>query len=169
MSRKTIGILFAAYFLVALVFAFFIQLMVYERYHLFSAFAGSVIRIAVAFYVMGGLIPMIFWAFCRFRAEKAALPFIAWAFLSVPVTGLSALGNFYERNEEISAATSIANQSGAGYDGFLREFGKSCADTQRSNQLNQKAGITERQIAISCQWLLRQWLRQLPSKKSAFL
>ena len=120
---------------------------------------------------MSGLIPMIFWAFRRFRAERAALPFIGWAFLGVVLMGLATLGAFYQRDEQINrgVATGIANLSGANYDAFQWGFTKGCVNKQRSSQLYQKAGITERQIAISCQWLLRQWLRQLPSKKSAFL
>ena len=131
----------------------------------FLFFAADVIGFALFPYIMSGLSPMIFWAIRRFQAERVALPFIAWAFLGVVLMGLATLGAFHQQrlatlgafhqqqNEQIirDVATGIASLSGANYDAFQRTFTKGCVDKQRSSQLYQKGGITERQIAIFCQ------------------
>ena len=88
MSRKTIGILFAAYFLVAVIYGVSIGLFVIWGHPEFSKISAVFFLLwttgsALAVYITSGLIPMIFWGFRKFRAEKAALPFIAWALLGV--------------------------------------------------------------------------------------
>jgi hypothetical protein len=52
MSRKTIGILFVAYFLVAVVFGLFIE-WGFDRHHSFSVFAADVIGFALFPYING--------------------------------------------------------------------------------------------------------------------
>jgi hypothetical protein len=42
----------------------------------FPTLAGWTTGSALTVYITSGLIPMIFWGFRQFRAEKAALPFI---------------------------------------------------------------------------------------------
>jgi hypothetical protein len=170
MSRKTIGILFAAYFLAALIFGLLIE-WGFDRHHPFSVFAADVINLALWPYIMSGLIPMIFWAFRRFRAERAALPFIAWAFLGVMLMGVATLGAFYmPGDEQINrAATNIASLSGVGYDAFQRGFTKRCVDKQRSSQLNQKTEITERQIAIYCQCVAETVAKGITAEDLGFL
>ena len=59
MSPKTIGILFATYFLVAIAFGLFME-WEFDRHHSFSIFVRDVIGVALQPYIMSGLIPMIF-------------------------------------------------------------------------------------------------------------
>ena len=137
---------------------------------------------------MSGLIPMIFWAFRRFQAERAALPFIAWGFLGVVLMGLATSGAFHqERQEQIiqrheqiirsaagdeqiirGVATGIASLSGANYDAFQRTFRKICSDKQRVTRLNQKYGITEREMAIYCQCLADALAREMTAEDVRF-
>ena len=170
MSRKTIGIWFAAYFLVAVVFGLFVEWR-FERHQSFSVFAAYVIGFALVPYIMSGLIPMIFWAFRRFQAERAALPFIAWGFLGAALMGLATSGAFeQERQERIirDGATGIMSLSGPDYDAFQRAFTKGCLDKQRSSQLYQKGGITERQIAMFCQCTVETLAKEFTFEEGKF-
>ena len=77
--------------------------------------------------VIAGLLPMIAWAFMRFRAEKAVGPFVAWGFLVVLLMGIGGKEVLYERQEAITtAAKNITSLSGGDYDTFVRGARQSC-------------------------------------------
>jgi hypothetical protein len=155
MTRKSIVVVSALYLIAALGFAAFVQLtkpFALSGNYALAGIIGGIIGGGVGTYVVAGLLPMIAWAIMRFRAAKAAGPFIAWALLGAVLMVLSAKGTFYDRNEELNrSASNIASLSGADYYTFVRTTQQSCGVAQRKNQINRAAGITDEQIAAYCQ------------------
>jgi hypothetical protein len=85
MTRKSVVLLFACYFLAALAFAAF-ELM-HERHAVLDPTApvsvSSVLRRAVWYYLLCGILPMIGWGGAGFRLQNAYFPFFGWAIVLV--------------------------------------------------------------------------------------
>jgi hypothetical protein len=97
---------------------------------------------------MGGILPMIFWAFGRFRAQKAIGPLTAWPFLLF----LFALAAIYVDSYEgaVSFANVPANFAGflsSDYDTFVRVVRNSCTDNQKKRPAE---GVSATQVATFC-------------------
>jgi hypothetical protein len=100
MSRKAIGITLTIYLLVSLAFGLFYELTskpYYRGPHADAAFIGGVIGGGALPFIGAGLIPVIVWAFMRFRADKAGGPIMIWGFLGVVVMGFAAVSTLYDR------------------------------------------------------------------------
>jgi hypothetical protein len=94
MSRDRIAFVIGGYFLAALAFAV-VEMLLKPVPNLgridvamFQALGG-----AVALFVLSGVLPLIGWAFDRFRAERASSVLIWWAAVGVVFGILMFIGN----------------------------------------------------------------------------
>jgi hypothetical protein len=172
MTRKSIVIASVVYLVAALAFGAFIQLtkpFPYTGSYAQAALIGEIVGGGVGAYVTAGLLPMIAWAIMRFRAAKAAGPFIAWGILGVVYMALSATGISYERKEQITqTAANIASLSGGDYERFVRSMRQSCTDVQRKSQINRASGITDQQIATYCQCYATAMAKEVTADEIAY-
>jgi hypothetical protein len=173
MSRKTVGVTLAIYLLVSLAFGLFYQLTKIPSYngpHADAAFIGAVVGGAAFPFIGAGLIPVIVWAFMRFRAAKAGGPLVVWGILAVLFMGFSGAENLYERQEAITkTASNIASLTGGDYDAFVRSARQSCVDGQRKSQINRAGGVTDQQINAYCQCFATAMAKEVTADEVAYL
>ncbi len=173
MSRKAIWITLAIYLLVSLAFSVIFQLTKIPSYsgpHAEAAFIAAAIGGAAFAFIGAGLVPMIVWAFMRFRAQKAGGPFVVWGFLAVVVMGLATAGNLYDRQQAITAAANnIASLTGGDYDDFVRSTRRSCVDRQRKSQINRASGVTDQQVNAYCQCYATAIAKEVTPEEVAYL
>jgi hypothetical protein len=112
--------------------------------------------------IFPGIGAIIFWAFHRFRAEKAAGPFILWGCLAGAGTLVVLMSAAEEANEGHLALKNIPANLGAlvsnDYDTFVRVVRNSCTDNQRKNPT---AGITQQQSSVFCDCYANALAREL--------
>ncbi len=173
MSRKAIGVTLTIYLLVSLAFGLFYQLTKIPSYsgpHADAALIGGVIGGAALPFIGAGLIPIIVWAFGRFRADKAGGPIMIWGFLAVLVMGLAAAGTLYDRQQAITTtASNIASLTGGDYDAFVRSTRQSCVENQRKSQINRASGVTDQQITAYCQCFATAMAKEVTADEVAYL
>jgi hypothetical protein len=173
MSRKAIGVTLAIYLLVSLAFAMFYQLTKIPSYsgpHADAALIGGVLGGAAGVFVVAGILPLIVWAFKRFRAEKAAAPFVIWGLLGIVYMGLATAGTLYDRQQAITTtASNIASLTGGDYDAFVRSSRQSCIDNQRKSQINRASGVTDQQIIAYCQCFAAAMAKEVTAEEVAYL
>jgi hypothetical protein len=99
-SRKGISLVLGGYFLAALAVAVLEHLQEpFPQWNL--ATVSHAVGAAIGLYVLSGILPVIGWAFGRFRAHNAFLPLFVWGLLGVAVGGFSFLGQRFDREQEI--------------------------------------------------------------------
>jgi hypothetical protein len=151
MSRKAVAITLLAYFLAALAYGLFIEMQrPLSTLNLGPDFVGSVVGQAIGVFALGGLLPLVGWAFLRFRAERAVGPMIVWAVLSVGVMYFNALGLKWEQEQEIATLLGKVAVAGRDRDDFVRIAKRFCIDRQAESQLNRQSGATTAQIDAYC-------------------
>jgi hypothetical protein len=154
MSRKNIFLVFVCYFAVALAFGLFTELNtsieVFDfRY---SGFDGRVVGVAVVVYVLAGVLPSLYWASDRFRAEKAARPLFAWGFIGVVFMLIYGATTVSERKSDTShLAASIAGVTDIDHDAFVKSTTTGCIKEQRKSRTGSQSGETEKQIVRYCE------------------
>jgi hypothetical protein len=149
LSRQRIGLLFVLYFLAAVVFtAFEASLEPFTKFD--SGKIGEVIGGGIAIYVMAGILPMLFWAFQRFKPERAGGPFVAWLIVAVPLAYFTDFQDRYDRNLKITEFTNKSVFEGKDRTDFVKMFRLSCIQNQTSNPLTPKLGVTAQFIAGYC-------------------
>jgi hypothetical protein len=152
MSRKKVVVLCFCYFAVLMAYVLYSQL----RQPLGSASVGNpaviggMIGEAVAVYLMSGVIPIIVWAFFRFRAEYFAAPLAIWIILGIGCLTAIGVEEGHERKAELDGLTSTPMLTGADRSDFVRNFTKSCTATQQANESNRAAGLTPQQLNAFC-------------------
>ena len=95
MSRKTAALVIFIYFVLVLAIAAFLQFQALSSPFdpEDELFYWRTIGAAASLFILSGIIPVIVWAFRRFRAQKASLPLILWAALLAILAALTALPN----------------------------------------------------------------------------
>lgn len=152
MSRKAVALVILLYFVAALAFGTFLELKKpFASFNLSDpVFVGRAIGSAGAVFILSGIIPLIVWAFGRFRAQKAGGPFVLWAILGVVMATLSSVGFNFDLQQKINTELNKFEITGKDRDAFIRDAKIGCVDTQRQSILNRQIGITDRQIDVYC-------------------
>jgi hypothetical protein len=139
MSKRAIVLILAIYLAVAM-FCAVIKILATPEIAdwRWGAIIGSFVGTVVAFLFLPGLVPLIYWAFRRFRADYAGAPIILWGyvgtlFVILLFAGAASdgsirfalipqnLGDFFSDARRISqAASSISSKSGKDYDDARR-------------------------------------------------
>jgi hypothetical protein len=175
MSKRAIVLILAIYLAVAM-FCAVIKILATPEIAdwRWGAIIGSFVGTVVAFLFLPGLVPLIYWAFRRFRADYAGAPIILWGyvgtlFVILLFAGAASdgsirfalipqnLGDFFSDARRISqAASSISSKSGKDYDDFIEVFRLSCVQSQRQIQLNRGLNITDQQILSYCKCMVEE-------------
>ena len=149
MTRKTISLVLLFYFLIAVAFATVMHaLQPFPAWD--TAAISGLVGEAISIFVMAGVIPLIIWAFGRFRAANAAPAMIAWGILGVILAALNGIGTLYDRNLAVDEAAKSFVLAGKDRDDFLRQSKRGCVDTQNRSALNRQIGFTAQQIDTFC-------------------
>ena len=172
MSRTKILLVLVCYFAAALAFGLFVETnkpgaLFDPRY---SGFDIKLIGVAVGLYVVSGLLPLLYWASDRFRAEKAARPLFAWAFLGVVFMVISGGTTVLDRNSDTShVARSLASVTGIDHDAFVKSTTTSCIKEQRQSRTNGQSSETEKQIVDYCECFSGAMDKEVTADEMVFL
>jgi hypothetical protein len=152
MSRKAVALVILSYFVAALAFGTFIELQKpFSSFNLSNpVFVGRAVGGAGGVFILAGIIPLIVWAFSRFRAQSAGGPLVLWAILGVIVATLSGVGFNFDLQQKINTELNQFEITGKDRDAFIRDAKIGCMDTQRQSNLNRQVGITDQQIDVYC-------------------
>jgi hypothetical protein len=149
MRAKRVGLVLAIFFLVAVLFAVLDQMQ--EPLRQWDAVViGKVFGWAIGIFVISGLLPVIGWAFGRFRAANAPPWLVIWGLLGVVLAVFSYVGHSYDVEQKIAAFTSQPTLAGKNRDDFVKGAKSSCVASQRQNSLNRQAQVTDQQIDAYC-------------------
>ncbi len=92
MSKRTLGLVIGAYFLLAFAFEIYLQLRrPFESLNPISvarAFGGS-----ISLFVISAIIPLIMWAVSKFRMDRAKPSFIMWVLCGLAYGFFQSLGS----------------------------------------------------------------------------
>jgi hypothetical protein len=141
MSRKTVLLLAALYFLAALAFSVFHVLTNPFLSDLNAPAAGKAAAGAVLLYGGAGLLPLIGWGLYRFKPQYAMWPMLSWAFIGIALAYTFEIGMRLERDVQISMLARNLAQSDAKLN---------CLDSQHASKFKSELGITEREISVYC-------------------
>ncbi|HVB58918.1 MAG TPA: hypothetical protein VNE63_21130 [Candidatus Acidoferrales bacterium] len=104
MSRKAVALILIAYFVAALAFATFEEIR--SQTIAIPAYTfGALVGRAIAVFVPAGIIPVVVWAFFKFKAENASGPLVLWAVLSV---AFAYFENYGERTDQVREINNFA-------------------------------------------------------------
>jgi hypothetical protein len=150
MSRSKIRLVIGAYFIAAVIFGVF----EFFEDHPFSKINIINIEAAIGYglvpFVGGGLLPLIGWAFVRFRESHAVAPLVLWLLLGAGVAFLSDYGSRYDRNSKIeSFGSGNEGFTGKDRDDIYRGARDECYQIQRANPLT-KLAIPADKITAYC-------------------
>ena len=152
MSRNAVALVILSYFVAALAFGIFLELQ--EPFAFFNlgnpVFVGGAVGTAGAVFSLSAIIPLIVWAFRRFRAQRAGGPLVLWVILGVIVATLSGVGFNFDLQQKINTEVNHFEITGKDRDAFIRDEKIGCVDTQRQSSLNHEIGITDQQIDVYC-------------------
>jgi hypothetical protein len=123
--------------------------------HPFSTFGGTysvswAISSGLVYFIGGGVLPMIVWAFARFRASLAAAPLMLWLIIGSGLAFVSDYGARFERNAKLQKFTSHEALTGKDRDDMVRSTKQTCVQNQTANPLTPKLGIPTNKIAAYC-------------------
>ncbi|MGH8302127.1 MAG: hypothetical protein ACRET5_11740 [Steroidobacteraceae bacterium] len=151
MSRSIIWLLIGAYFVAAMIFGAFEFIEGHPFSKIDAGAIGWMISAGLVFFVGGGILPVIGWAFAGFRASHAAVPLIFWLLISSGLAYLSDYGSSYERNSKLQRLGS-GNEglTGKDRDDMVRSVKLTCIQNQTANPLTPKLGISAEKIAAYC-------------------
>ena len=161
MSRNAIARFFVLYFVVALAIS---VLWVLSKPGIAdirpAVIFGETLGGTLSLFLLPGLLPLIYWAVRRFRAESAHGVFATWGLLGAIFLVLSGIGGIYDgtlRPTLIPANVSAFFTND--YDTFVRVVRSNCVDSATKNQ--SISGLTDRQISAYCQCVADNLLNQL--------
>jgi hypothetical protein len=150
MSRSKIWLVVFLYFVAAMVFSTYEFIEDHPLSTFDGASVGRVIGGGLVFFVGGAVLPMLGWAFARFRASHAVAPLVFWLLIGLGMAFLSDYGNRYERNSNLQKFTSNEALTGKDRDDMVRSTKQTCVQNQTANPLTPKLGIPANKIAAYC-------------------
>jgi hypothetical protein len=163
MSRKFVISFVVGYFLAALAVSLFIEMQ--KPFASFSItnpiFVGHVLGGALGIYAMSGAIPIIVWAFFRFRLASAHGPLIAWGILFVLAAIATEEGYRFDREQEIKelASKSVLTSRDRDYLGGKLKSG--CIERQQQATINGHARATNQQMTAYCDCFANALIRSM--------
>ena len=111
---------------------------------------GNLVGAGFAAFALPGIIPLIGWAFVKFRPTSAVVPMLAWLVVGVCLAYFSDTGRRLDRNSRIDKLVNDGGLTGKDKQDFLRSTRLGCEQQQRSNPLTAKIGISEAKIIAYC-------------------
>jgi hypothetical protein len=151
-TRKALIVLLVLYFLAALTFglvsAITKPLAVVNWKD--PVFVGDVIGTGIHVYVVPAIIPLIVWAFGRFRCESATIPLVIWAVLGLADMGFVLFGRHYEQQRELARLADSPALSGADREDFVQGARNSCIASQRQSIPAGAAAAFQQQVEKLC-------------------
>jgi hypothetical protein len=167
MTGTNIALVLALYFLLAFVFGVFSVLWQPPpgADSPTTIFGFAVFR-AVGIFVVAGILPVIGWAFGRFRTRNAKYPLLAWPVIGVALAGLYYAGKtgFFERptvQQQIDAMISGEALVEKQRDDIREVIREACIDVEQKRSINRQAGVTDKQIDTYCNCVARETTNQL--------
>lgn len=158
MSRRAIVAVLAVYVIIALGFGCAVEWakpLTPDDTNV--GFAANALVIAAKAFLISGALPVLVWAWRRFRAEQAAGPLFVWGALGIACMVLLGLGTFWNQKIAMShAEANITNLSGSVHDTFVRSVNQGCVENQRRRQAEgqaqgeDQANVTIEQIRTYC-------------------
>jgi hypothetical protein len=150
MSRKAIWLLCFCYLAAAIAFAGFEAWLDPLSGYIPAALVGHIVGGGIGILAMAGVLPMIAWACMRFRADRAAVPFVLWAVIGCAMSFFSYYGEKVEGDQRAANAMPAGTFAGKDRADFIRSSKLSCAQNQRSNPLTKKVGLSDTKIDAYC-------------------
>lgn len=141
MSRKSIGILLGAYFLLALAFTLFRAYSNPFFVRLDALTFGQSMAGALLLFSGAGLISLLGWALYGFRPQYAWRTLALWAFIGIATAFFIEVGARLERDVQVNVLSKNLVLSGSKL---------SCLDSQHASKFRAEVGITEREISLYC-------------------
>jgi hypothetical protein len=167
-SRKGITLVLAGYFVAALAIAVFEHwLEPFPQWNV--ATVSYATGNAISIYVLSAILPLIVWAFSRFRAQNASVPLIVWGLLGLVVGGLQHVSHQFDREQEMSKLVSAPTLAGKDRDDFFHGTKLSCVDDQQKNELNRRVGVTDQQIDTYCECIADSVTTQVLTNEIKFI
>jgi hypothetical protein len=148
MSRKIIASVLVGYFLAAFAYVLFIQLSKPFGKPNFATMMEA-LGGGSALFLISGLLPIIGWAFARFRREKAYAVLGAWWVIGIIVGLFAGQGMKFDYESKIDV-WSKQSLTGKDRSDFVRSTNRGCVETQRQSDFNRQMRITEKQIDDYC-------------------
>jgi hypothetical protein len=149
MSRRAIWLLIAIYLISALSFGFY-EAVQDPAWALNADKIGRIAGGGFTIFTLTGVLPLIGWAFVKFRSSRAAVPMLAWLMIGVGMAYLSDVGNRLDRSLKIDKFVSDGGLVGKDKEDFLQSTKFSCEQQQRSNPLTGKMGLSDAKIVAYC-------------------
>lgn len=167
MTGTNIALVLALYLLATLVFGLF-SVMQYPPLGAQSpaTIFGFALFRAVGVFVAAGILPVIGWAFVRFRTRYAKYPLLAWPVIGVTLVGLYYAGKtglFERRTAQQQIDTMIRDETLIEQQrNDIREVVRqACVDGERKKPINRQAGVTYKQIDTYCSCVALEITNQL--------
>ena len=130
-----------------------------------AAIIGQFIGAIVTLFLLPGILPLILWAFGRFRAEKAGLPLSAWTVLAVAFIPLATAGGL--RDGTIQPKQIPANISAFfsnDHETFIRVVKTSCIQSRKVS----RGTLNDQGFARFCQCYAEAMLKELTAEEFGF-
>ena len=127
-----------------------------------AAIIGSLIGSGIGLLLLSGILPLLFWAFGRFRAEKAGGPLVVWGFLGFLFASTATAEDFYEGKLAISnIPANISAFFSNDYETFIRVVKTSCVESRNRNSTDRQTGLSDAAFAAFCQCYAEALLKEL--------
>lgn len=153
MSRTAVASILALYFVAALAFAAFVEMQ--SRVLAVPAVViGSIGGKAIAVFAVAGIIPLVVWAFFRFKAARAKGPLVLWASLGVILAFLGYRSQQADQRRDIEDFTNLTMTEPQRAEA-LRSGTQACAKTQGARLVSRQM-LTQQQLAPYCQCFVNQ-------------
>jgi len=151
-ARRAIIVLLVFYFLAALTFGLVsaIARPLAAVNWKDPVFIGDVIGTGIQVYIVSAIIPLIVWAFGRFRSERATIPLVIWAVLGLADMTLVQFGRHYEQQRELARLADSPAPSGADREDFIQGAKNSCIASQRQAIPAGVAAAFQQQVEKLC-------------------
>ncbi len=152
LSRNTVRLIVSIYFFVALALAVFLEMrkpLATWTESLDASSFGAIIGAALGLFFASGTIPIVVWAFRRFRIKKASGPLYTWLVLLFIFGFLSVYGRSIEENEKIEEVIKTL-LIGENRKDFIAGARQSCIETERKRLVSNQVKADEALLSEYC-------------------
>lgn len=148
-----IAFLIISYFAAALAITVFFELREpFTTWASLAAFEGVwpfMLGKAIGLFLVSGVIPIVWWAFARFRAKKASGPLLLWFLLIAFLGYYTNIGKNYELESELEKLGKTGFSEEYRQDGIAM-MERGCISKSQQDPLTRMANITDAQISAYC-------------------
>jgi hypothetical protein len=157
MSRNTVAVVVAVYFVVALTFGLVLELTRPGASSESTALlAINALETGVLTFIASGILPFGYWAFRRFQTGHIERPLFVWGALGIAYIMLFGASTFWHQKIALThpteAGASPTNDDGKSLrDRFVKSINAGCVANQKRSASEQHSDITDGQIVTYCQ------------------